>query len=568
MNVPGLVTVLLFYLLVLGIGIWASVKSKRNQSHTEPCTEHTLLGNRGISLTVGVFTMTATFVGGGFITGLTEAVYTPTMGLTWAVMPVTAAISFIIGGLFFAKKMRERKYVTMMDPFQQKYGNMISAILSVALLISDIIWVTGTLIGLGYQDFHQRTLSSSSASTARTTCFIAAPMMFVLGIPPVLIGAAAASTNWSMTTYGSPSPYERGEAGQVLPIALHHLSPSFISIVGIGAVAAAVMSSTDSALLSAASIFTSNIYKNILRTKAAETELQWVIRITVVVVGLLGTSLSFLSNSVMMFWILGSSITYTIMFPQLVCVLFCDVSNACGCVMGILTAALIKVLSGEPALGWPPLFYYPGCPVVDGAFRTWRLGELLTAWMEWMLPPDRPLLEKNLRQAIKHYHSALLILRGLDSDVMSPLKGFGPVAQPLLPEQEMLLRNTQVDIFNNLAACLLQKETVNYSRVQEYSLRVLHWQPHNVKALYRAGVATLELGDPLMATVYLTQAFKEQPHDVNIKKYLQKSTKKQNQELEREKAMYREMFSPTTKSRSGDGLDQKHEIGDEGLHVL
>ncbi|CAL9706990.1 unnamed protein product [Knipowitschia caucasica] len=176
--------------------------------------------------------------------------------------------------------------------------------------------------------------------------------------------------------------------------------------------------------------------------------------------------------------------------------------------------------------------------------------------------------EKNLRQAIKHYHSALLILRGLDSDVMSPLKGFGPVAQPLLPEQEMLLRNTQVDIFNNLAACLLQKETVNYSRVQEYSLRVLHWQPHNVKALYRAGVATLELGDPLMATVYLTQAFKEQPHDVNIKKYLQKSTKKQNQELEREKAMYREMFSPTTKSRSGDGLDQKHEIGDEGLHVL
>ncbi|CAL9706989.1 unnamed protein product [Knipowitschia caucasica] len=471
MNVPGLVTVLLFYLLVLGIGIWASVKSKRNQSHTEPCTEHTLLGNRGISLTVGVFTMTATFVGGGFITGLTEAVYTPTMGLTWAVMPVTAAISFIIGGLFFAKKMRERKYVTMMDPFQQKYGNMISAILSVALLISDIIWVTGTLIGLGsamsvildvpysvciwlsaavaiiytllgglysvaytdiiqlilifcslwlcvpfvltspyaeditktafkfinqppwtgsvnkqnvwiwldnflllilgnlgYQDFHQRTLSSSSASTARTTCFIAAPMMFVLGIPPVLIGAAAASTNWSMTTYGSPSPYERGEAGQVLPIALHHLSPSFISIVGIGAVAAAVMSSTDSALLSAASIFTSNIYKNILRTKAAETELQWVIRITVVVVGLLGTSLSFLSNSVMMFWILGSSITYTIMFPQLVCVLFCDVSNACGCVMGILTAALIKVLSGEPALGWPPLFYYPGCPVVDGAY--------------------------------------------------------------------------------------------------------------------------------------------------------------------------------------------------------
>lgn len=42
----------------------------------------------------------ATFVGGGFIVGLTEAVYTPTMGLVWAVMPLTAALSFIVGKSF------------------------------------------------------------------------------------------------------------------------------------------------------------------------------------------------------------------------------------------------------------------------------------------------------------------------------------------------------------------------------------------------------------------------------------------------------------------------------------
>ena len=44
---------------------------------------------------------TATFVGGGFIVGLAEAVYTPTMGLTWAVIPVTAATSFIVGRTVF-----------------------------------------------------------------------------------------------------------------------------------------------------------------------------------------------------------------------------------------------------------------------------------------------------------------------------------------------------------------------------------------------------------------------------------------------------------------------------------
>lgn len=59
--------------------------------------------------------------------------------------------------------------------------------------------------------------------------------------------------------------------------------------------------------------------------------------------------------------------------------------------------------------------------------------------------------DKNIRSAIGRYHRALLILRGLDSDVMSSVKGFGPETPVLTPEQQALLRNTQVDCYNNLA---------------------------------------------------------------------------------------------------------------------
>lgn len=59
--------------------------------------------------------------------------------------------------------------------------------------------------------------------------------------------------------------------------------------------------------------------------------------------------------------------------------------------------------------------------------------------------------EKNIRSAIGRYHRALLVLRGLDSDVMTSVKGFGPETPALTPEQETALRNTQVDCYNNLA---------------------------------------------------------------------------------------------------------------------
>lgn len=64
----------------------------------------------------------------------------------------------------------------------------------------------------------------------------------------------------------------------------------------------------------------------------------------------------------------------------------------------------------------------------------------------------------------------------------------------------------------SLSACLLQKQTVDYARVLEYSQKVLHRRPGDVKALYRAGVATLEIGDAQAAKQYLIQARSVHPN--------------------------------------------------------
>lgn len=469
-NIPGLVSVIIFYIIILATGIWAARKSKAAEKR---ClgnkSEIAMVGGRNLSFFVGVCTSIGTYVGGGYINGLAEIVYLPSGGLAWAHGPIAYFLSLIIGGLVFVKPMRSKNYVTVMDPFQKTYGDKVGSILYIPALIGDIFWCSAILSALGatmtvilelpshisiiisacvaiiytllgglysvaytdviqlifmivglwicvpfailnkaskniaytavnevyqspwlgtieqeyiakwlddllyltlggipWQVYFQRVLAASSVGQAKVISYYAGVGCFIMAFPSFLIGAVAVSTDWNQTTYGLPTPLEKNEADMIMPIVLQYLCPVYVSVIGIGAIAAAVMSSADSSLLSSSSMFARNIYKNILRQKASEREVIWIMRAAVILFGTISTGLAFLSNSIYGLWFLSGELIYALVLPQLICVLFIPETNAYGSVAGFVTGIVMRLLAGEPVLHIPPVFKYPGYVFKNG----------------------------------------------------------------------------------------------------------------------------------------------------------------------------------------------------------
>ncbi|XP_071106962.1 high affinity choline transporter 1-like [Haliotis cracherodii] len=465
-HIPGLIAIIVFYLLILGVGLWAARKTglKKGQSNSE----EVMLAGRDIGLLVGCFTITATWVGGGFINGSSEIIVLS--GLVWCQAPVGYGLSLAFGGVFFADKMRRSRYNTMLDPFNRKYGDLMGALLYIPALLGEMFWSAAILSALGatlavildidttisiiisagislmytlvgglysvaytdvvqlicifvglwvsvpfamtnpasrsiivdssssssssssswigevattdigiymdtflllifggipWQVYFQRVLSARTVKVARILSFVGGFGCMFMAVPAVLIGAIAANTDWNQTAYDKQinGSIPSDELGLTLPLVLRYLTPDAVSFIGLGAVSAAVMSSTDSSLLSASSMFARNVfgvvYARCTKKKTSDRMTIWVMRFTQFAMACCACAMAITVKSIYYLFYLCSDPVFVILFPQLTCAVYLRDTNAYGSLLGFLIGLIFRLLGGEPGLGLPPTIIYP-----------------------------------------------------------------------------------------------------------------------------------------------------------------------------------------------------------------
>jgi len=466
LNVVGLVGLIVFYLLIFFAGILSHKclkrKSAEDEKQVDTDTEDMMLAGRDINYFVGIFTMTATWVGGGYINGTAEAVIKK--GLVWCQAPFCYAISLTLGGIFFAKKMRERRFVTMLDPLQNKYGNPLGALFYIPAFSGEILWSASILAALGtslrvicgledtpsiiisaciamtytlfgglysvaftdvfqlicifvglifaipfmttsdavtiplrssnvtmypdknysaffgkindgdggiwadyaimmifggipWQAYFQRVLSSRNYKVARALSFCASFGCFAAAVPSVVIGLITINTDWPAVI-----GYEltADTAKLAVPLTLLNLTPPAVAFIGLGAVSAAVMSSTDSSILGVSTMFTRNVFCNVIYRKASDRVSLWFLRGTVIVNTVIAMLIAIFVKSVYGLYLICSDLVFILLFPHLCLVVwFPKMTNKYGMIAGFGTAFFLRVLAGEPVLKYNAVLKYP-----------------------------------------------------------------------------------------------------------------------------------------------------------------------------------------------------------------
>src|SRR5438270_447185 len=107
-----------------------------------------IIAGRSLPLWIALLTMTATWVDGGYLLGTAEGAFKANIALG-AQGGLCFGLSLVLGGLFFARRMRRLGFTTLIDPFEARFGKSWAAVLFLPAMLAEVFWSAELLVAIG-----------------------------------------------------------------------------------------------------------------------------------------------------------------------------------------------------------------------------------------------------------------------------------------------------------------------------------------------------------------------------------------------------------------------------------
>lgn len=206
-----------------------------------------------------------------------------------------------------------------------------------------------SVLGLGSipsQDVFQRVMSSGTVNTAVRSCFIAAFMYLTIAMLPLFI---------SLCVKHLYPEFALGDAQLVLPgMVLSHAAMP-VQVLFFGSLLSAIMSTTSSAILAPAAIFSENLMKPLTKDRLTDKQLLRVTRISVLGFSILATVMASIRTNI--YELVGESsiISLVSLFAPLTFGLYWKKASATGALLSMVLGTFTWFVFEQMESGWPSL---------------------------------------------------------------------------------------------------------------------------------------------------------------------------------------------------------------------
>ncbi|HEX6943722.1 MAG TPA: hypothetical protein VF128_12390, partial [Gemmatimonadaceae bacterium] len=164
---PGLVAMLAYLALQLGVGIWISRRIRSESDY--------LLAGRSLGYTLATFSIFATWFGAETMVGSAGNAYRDGVSLGNA-EPFGYGLCLILAGFVFAAPLWRRRLTTLADLFRQRFSVGVERLVALIMIPGSILWAAAQVRAFG----HILSTSSTISPQLAIACAAGFTMLYTM----------------------------------------------------------------------------------------------------------------------------------------------------------------------------------------------------------------------------------------------------------------------------------------------------------------------------------------------------------------------------------------------------